>query len=230
VLTLALGGCVYLRLLAITRQLARFDQYFTLQQADGLRLLCREPVLLSEDFTWMGVVPATRRKLGVAEQWRVRWQKQLPLGVRDLEPRDLEIELMFADNRFTQVFMSERYFVFVPKSFFIGLVRGLGSASVDRAKREADVSFTPEERAQMAARVTTTALESLLGHPTEHSREGDQTTYRYRYDTLPLDAKGGFIDMRFTFESGSGRLLRLLGRSPVGQLSFNFASPSAPPP
>ena len=68
-LSLALGGCVYLRLLAIKRQLADFDRHFTLQQADGLRLICRDPVLLSQDFTWMGVVPESKRKLGVAEQW-----------------------------------------------------------------------------------------------------------------------------------------------------------------
>ncbi|MBI5767038.1 MAG: hypothetical protein HZA93_04535 [Verrucomicrobia bacterium] len=227
--TLALAGCVYLRLLAMKRQLADFDRHFTLQQTDGLRLLCRDPVLLSDDFTWMGVTPETKRTLGVAEQWRVRWQKQLPAGVRDPEPRDLELELMFADGRFTQVFMNERYFVFVPKSFFIGLLRGLGSASVDRAKREAEVSFTVAERAQLVARVTTASLESLLGHPTERSHDGDQTTFRYRYDTLPLGAKGGYIDMRFTFETATGRLLRLFGRSPVGQLSFNFVPPRPEP-
>src|SRR5262249_19389854 len=151
---LLLGGCVYLRLLAMKHQLADFDRNFTLQQGSGLRLICQHPVLLAEDFRWLGVIPESTRKLGHAEQWRVRWQKELPAGVRDPEPRDLEVELVFADGALAQAFMPERYFVFVPKAFFIGLLRGLGSASVDRAKREAAVSFTPEERARVVARVT----------------------------------------------------------------------------
>jgi hypothetical protein len=227
---LALSGCVYLRLLAMKRQLADFDRHFTLQQADGLRLLCRDPVLLTADFRWLGVTPETVKKLGHAELWRVRWVKELPVGVRDPAPLDLEIELMFADDKFTQVFLPERYFVFVPKAFFVGLLRGLGSANVDRAKREAEVSFTTAERERLAQRVLATSLAMLLGKPSEQRVDGSHTVLRYRYNAMPVGAKTGLIDMEFTFDSATGQLQRLHGRSPVGNLSFNFEPPPAPTP
>lgn len=228
--TLALGGCVYLRLLAMKRQLADFDRHFVLQQADGLRLICHDPVLLTEDFRWLGVAPESTQKLGQAEKWRVRWVKELPPGVREATPHDLEIELMFADDKFTQVFLPERYFAFVPKVFFIGLIRGLGSASVDRAKREAEVGFTAAEREQLVQRISATSLTQLLGQPTEQRIDGGQSLLHYRYETAPPGAKAGVIDMEFAFDAASGRLRRLQGRSPVGNLAFNFASPAAPPP
>ena len=227
---LALGGCVYLRLHAMKRQLADFDRHFTLQQDDGLRMSCHHPVLLGEDFRWLGVLPETTKKLGHAEQWRVRWVKELPPGVRDATPHDLEIELMFSDDKFTQVFFPERYFAFVPKAFFLGLIRGLGSANVDRAKREAEVSFTAAERERLVQRVTATSLAMLLGQPTEQHVDGVHTVFRYHYDSMPVGAKSGVIDMEFTFATANGQLLRLQGRSPVGNLSFNFESPSPPAP
>jgi hypothetical protein len=63
-LGLLLGGCVYLRLLAFKRQLADFDRHFTLQTDDGLRLGCLTPVLLPEDFRWLGLTPETVKTLG----------------------------------------------------------------------------------------------------------------------------------------------------------------------
>jgi hypothetical protein len=221
-LTLALGGCVYLRLLAMKRQLADFDRHFTLQQSDGLRLICHDPVLLTEDFRWLGVIPETTARLGQAEKWRVRWLKELPPGVRDATPHDLEIELMFVADKFTQVFLPERYFAFVPKVFFVGLIRGLGAANVDRAKREAEVSFTPAERERLVRRVTPGSLALLLGQPTDRRSDGARTILHYRYESAPAGPKAGLIDMEFTFVTASGRLLRLQGRSPVGHLSFSF--------
>ena len=59
-----LAGCVYLRLLAFKRQLADFDRHFPLRTDDGLRLGCLTPVLLPEDFRWLGLTPETVKTLG----------------------------------------------------------------------------------------------------------------------------------------------------------------------
>ena len=224
--TLVLGGCVYLRLLAMKWQFADFDRHFTIQDTDGLRLICRDPVLLTDDFRWLGVTSETVKKSGSAELWRVRYAKVLPLGERETPPKDLDFDLMFVDGQFTQVHLPERFFLFVPKSFFVGLLRGLGHANVDRAKREADVNFTAAERERLAKRVLATSLAMLLGLPTEKHLDATRTVYTYHYRTLPDGPKGGVIDMEFTFSNATGQLTRLHGKSPVGHLSFNFEPPT----
>src|SRR6185295_2000509 len=115
--TLLLGGCVYLRLLAMKRQLADFDRNFTVSEENGLRLVCRNPVLLDEDFRWLGVLPESIKTSGKAEQWRVCYLKSLPPGMRENPAQDLTFDLMFYDGKFTQAYLPERYFLFVPKSF-----------------------------------------------------------------------------------------------------------------
>lgn len=228
-LCFALSGCVYLRLLAFKRQLADFDKNFTLQTDEGLRLTCHEPVVLAEDFRWLGVAPESVKTIGTAEQWRIRWTKEIPPGVRERAPHDIDLEVVFTEGKFARLVMPERLFTFVPKPFFTGLLRSLGRAGVDQSRRLAEVNFTPTEREQVTARVTTTSLGQLLGVPTEQTTEGPTTTLRYRYTPVPPQSKNGVIDMTFTFDTTTGQLQRLSGRSPVGQVAFNFEPPAAAP-
>lgn len=228
-LGLLLGGCVYLRLLAFKRQLADFDRHFTLQTDDGLRLGCLTPVLLPEDFRWLGLTPETVKTLGSqSEQWRIRWVKQLAPGAPEAEARDIEMELFFTAGKFTRLYLPECYFVFVPKPFFAGLLRSLGSAGVDRSRRLAEVSFSRAERDALTARVMATSLAMLLGAPTEQTMDAAHTVLRYRYTPVPPESKHGVFDLAFTFDTPTGQLQRLHGRSPVGELAFNFESPTAP--
>lgn len=221
---LFLGGCVYLRLLEFKRQLADFDRHFTLKTEDGLRLVCLTPVVLAEDFRWLGFTPESVEKRGQAERWSIRWTKQLPPGVKESAPHDIELQLVFVDGKFTRLFLPERFFAFVPKPFFTGLLRSLGQASVDRSRRLAEVNFSRPERDALTARVMATSLAMLLGLPTEKTVGTTHTTLRYRYTPVPPESKNGTVDMQFTFDTATGQLQRLHGRSPIGQISFNFAS------
>jgi hypothetical protein len=227
-LALLLSGCVYLRLLEFKRQLADFDRHFTLHTANGLRLVCLTPVVLAEDFRWLGFTPESVTKLGQAEQWRIRWTKHLPPGAQESDTHDIELELIFVAGKFTRLYIPERFFAFVPKPFFTGLLRSLGNASVDRGRRVAEVSFSQTERAALTARVMATSLAMLLGLPTEKTATPTLTTLRYRYTPVPPESKHGIFDISFVFDTPTGQLQRLHGRSPVGQVSFNFVSPTPP--
>lgn len=227
-LGLLLGGCVYFRLLEFKHQLADFDRHFSLQTDDGLRLACRDPLLLADDLRWLGLTPELVDTAGNRELWHIRWTKELPPGAKKEPPKyDVEMSLAFVDGKLVNVALPERYFVFVPKSFFIGLLRNLGSASVNEAKRTASVEFSAAERQLMAQRVMIASLAMLLGQPTERRIADGHTYLRYHYTPVPAGAKNGNIDMIFTFDSGNGQLTHLDGRSPVGQLSFNFEAPTA---
>ena len=219
---LLLSGCVYLRLLALKRQLAEFDTNFTLETSHGLRLGFLNPVLLSDDVRWIGLTPETAKKLGSSEQWRVRWIKQVPPGTKETGAFDLEVEMIFTDDKLTRLFIPERYFAIMPKAFVIGLLRGLGGAAVDKTARTADVNLAPSNREILTAQIVTTSLAMFLGKPTEQRMEGAHTLFRYRYTPTPPGAKNGIFDLLFTFDTAGGQLLRLDGRSPVGKMSFNF--------
>lgn len=219
-----LSGCVFLRLLEVKRQLGDFDRFFQLETAEGVRLGFLTPVLLTDDLRWLGITPEKVRTVGVSEEWRVRWVKQVPPGVTESVVRDVEIGLIFTENKLTRLQIDEAYFALIPKPFFVGLLRGLGTAQIDRGKRDAAVSL-PGGSGLDAASITEISLLELLGAPSERRVEGDRTHLRFRYVPTPPGAKNGVFDLTFSFDA-SGRLVFLQGRSPVGQMSFNFDSPA----
>src|SRR5258707_9274464 len=118
-LALLLGGCVYLRLLELKRQFEHFDRNFTLQTNDGLRITCLNPVLLTSDVRWMGLKPETVKKLGLAEQWQVRWVKQVPAGVTETTPFDIIVQVSFANDTPHPGAIPDGDFAPMPKSFLI---------------------------------------------------------------------------------------------------------------
>lgn len=221
-----LGGCVYLRLLALKRQLGEFDKNFRLQTSDGLRLTCFNPVLLSGDLRWLGILPEKIAKQGREEQWFVHWVKEGALDASEPDPaaHDIELEIDFSENKLTGFFVAERYFAFIPKSFFVGLLRGLGGARIDqdRHRVSAEISLGPNSS---AARPTVTSLLALLGTPTERHVKDAATQLRYRYLPPTPGTRNGDFDLLFTFETSTGALVRMEGRSPVGQMLLNFQGP-----
>lgn len=219
-LALLLGGCVYLRLLEVKLQLAKFDRYFALRSDDGLVILCQKPVIRPDDVRWFGVKPESVRRLGQAEEWQIRWVKQLPPGVTEAQVYDISIELGFADNRLNRVAIPERYFAFMPKAFLVGVIRGFGRGRIDEAGKTVATSISAPEVA--AARPRLVAAERLLGRPTEVSSEGGLAVHRYRYVPATKESRVGTFDMILHFDRASGNLTRWQAVTPVGRLGFDF--------
>lgn len=220
-----LSGCVYLRLLSLKRQFADFNQHFTLQTEDGLLLVAHQPVLLTGDIRWLGVPPEKTNHAGDSEKWHVRWTKRLPPGVRESADYDLQIDLAFHDNKLASVHIPERYFGQISKPFLVDLMRGLGGAAVDRKKRALEASFNGDGAKPPEGRPTLDSVSDLLGVPTERHRRGQQVTLRYRYiPVAPAREKAGNFDVVLTFDTASGELQSMQGRTPVGRMSFNFAA------
>ena len=216
------GGCVYLRLLELKQQLARFDRYFALATADGLTLICHEPVLRTGDIRWLGVKPEKVRRLGQAEHWHVRLVKDRPPGAREEAAFDIEFELTFAAGRLTRLTVPERYFALMPKAFVTGVVRSLGHGRVDRAAKGIESAVSAAEVA--AARPRLPAIDRLLGRPTEEKVAGPHSIVRYRYVPVTPEPDPEAFEMRLTFDTASGELLKWLGLTPVGRIGFDFTA------
>ena len=219
--TLLLSGCVYLRLLEIKQQLGKFDQFFALQSVDGLAIICQTPVLRTNDVRWIGLKPEHTKKLGHAEQWSVRWVKQLPEGVTEKPQFDIVLELGFANDKLSRVAIPERYFAVMPKQFLIGVIKSLGRGKIDKTGKKIEAEVSADEIA--AARPNLPAIDKLLGIPSEEREDGTTTIVRYRYVPATKEARAGVFDMHLTFDTKSGELLKWQGFTPVGKIGFDFA-------
>lgn len=219
---LLLSGCVYLRLLELKKQLGRFDDFFALHTTDGLAIICQSPVLRTSDVRWLGLLPESTKQLGHAEQWQVRWVKQLPPGVVEKTPYDITLELGFADDKLTRVAIPERYFAVMPKSFLIGVIKSLGGGKIDKSAKKIESTVSATEVA--AARPKLPSIDKLLGQATEERAEGTNTMVRYRYVLATNESKAGVFEMILHFDTASGELLRWHGKTPVGNIGFNFAA------
>lgn len=215
---LLLGGCVYLRLLELKKQLGQFERFFTLQTHNGVGLICQQPILTPDDIRWIGLRPEEIKRLGQAEQWQVRWIKQLPPGVIETGQFDIMIELGFVEGRLTRVAIPERYFAVMPKDFLVNLIKSLGKGQVDKSSKkiESAVTATPPDLPD---------IDKLLGRPSEEFVEGANTIVRYRYVPVTKEAGAGVFDMRLTFHTESGKLLEWHGKTPVGNIRFKFDQP-----
>lgn len=221
-LTLLLSGCVYLRLLEVKQQLGKFDQFFALQTADGLALICHTPVLRTGDLRWIGLSPEHTKKLGQAEHWQVRWVKQLPAGITEKLEFDIVLELGFAADKLTRVAIPERYFAVMPKQFLIGVIKSVGKGRIDKSSKRIDSTVSAADIA--AARPKLPAIDKLLGVPSEEREEGANTIVRYRYVPATKESRAGVFDMHLTFDTKSGELLKWQGFTPVGRIGFDFSA------
>lgn len=212
---LLLGGCVYLRLLELKKQLGQFDRYFTLQTHNGVGLVCQQPILTPDDIRWIGLRPEESKKLGQAEQWQVRWIKQLPPGVVETGQFDIVLELGFVEGRLTRLAIPERYFAVMPKDFLVNIIKSLGKGQVDKSSKRIDSAVT-------AVPPDLPDIDKLLGRPSEEIVEGPNTIVRYRYVPVTKEEGAGVFDMRLTFHTASGKLLEWHGKTPVGNIRFKF--------
>ncbi len=219
-LALFLGGCVYLRLLELKKQLGQFDRYFTLQTQTGVGIICREPILTPSDVRWIGLRPEQVKTLGLAEQWQVRWMKQLPVGIAEPGQYDIVVELGFSEGRLNRIAIPERYFAVMPKEFLLSVIKSLGRGKIDKSDKTIESAVTGAELA--AARPKLPAIDKLLGRPSDEFQEGPNTILRYRYIPATKESRAGVFDMRLTFNTASGELLHWQGNTPIGKIGFNF--------
>lgn len=215
--TLLLGGCVYLRLLQLKRQIGTFEQHFRVEAADGLRISCLRPVLEQDDVRWLGLEPEKTWATETGEAWQVRWVKQLPPGVTEPQSVDLVADLTFTGDKLSSVAIPERYFAFMSKTFLLDLLRSLGAAKVNKSSRSLDA-------APAGSQPDETSVRRMLGVPTAETVADGFRVIRYVYRPTAASRvrPAATFEMILRFDTGSGRLQHWRGKTPVGEIAFSF--------
>lgn len=220
------SGCVYLRLLQFKNQLADFEKHFSTDLTEGFRVNFKDPVLLGDDLRWLGAEPETIRRTPPAEQWTIRWVKELPPGIKESGVYDIELQADLRERKLQSLYIPERYFAFVSKDLFLNALRSAGHAKIDRQSRQATLD-TSAETDTAPPPVNLSSIENMLGVPTTRTDDGIISSYRYVFRSKALSGAGKSIDVTFLFDLKSGNLRRLVGKLPRGTLNFEFADPAA---
>ena len=208
-----LGGCIYLRLLELRNQLAHFDRFFDTDLRTGVRITCKQPVLLDGDMAFFKLAPESRARAGVAERWQFRWIKASRGPGENPGDYEVAVDFIFVEHKLTRVILPERLFVFIPKQFFLTIVRAFGHAQVDKQKRTASASvhedFGPD---QMPPQLTRAGLSAMLGAPFESKETAAGLRWHYQYRAASADQRSGHIDITFTLDPANQKVRRIQGR------------------
>ncbi len=227
-----LGGCIYLRLLELKHQLADFDRYFATDLRVGVKITCLKPVLLDDDMAFFKLAPESRKRLGNVERWHFRWVKAYTAPGEDPAAYDVPADFIFVDHKLASVLLPERLFVFVPKRFFLTVIKAFGHAQVDRARRTASASvqesFAP---GSIPPAPSAGDLRAMLGAPESTERTAEGVVWHYRYREASESRHAGRIAFAFTVNPATHKAVRIRG-SIIG-LTFDVTFPDstpAPPP
>jgi hypothetical protein len=228
---LTLGGCIYLRLLELRNQLAGFDRYFETDLRDGVKISCRKPVLLDEDMAFFQLVPESRARVGVAERWHFRWVKDYAVAGENPRNYEVAVDFIFVDHKLTRVILPERLFAFIPKRFFLAIVRAFGHARFDKEKRTASTSVREDLGPnQIPPQLVRNDLVALLGAPMETKTTEAGILWRYRYRAASSSQRSGRIDVTFTLNPATPKVRRIQGRVFDATLDIAFPDSTIPPP
>jgi hypothetical protein len=226
---LLLGGCIYLRLLEFKNQLAHFDRYFEVDLRNGVRITCKKPVLLDEDMAFFKLAPESRKRVGIAERWHFRWVKANPGPGEDPQDYEVAVDFIFVDHKLTRVMLPERLFAFVPKHFFLTILRAFGQARIDKGKRTASTSvhedFGP---GTIPPPLSGAELATVLGAPEEKKETAAGVVWSYRYRRASSAQRSGRINIIFTLNPATQKVRRIQGR--VFDLTLDITLPDSPTP
>lgn len=222
---LLFGGCVFLRLLELKRQLAEFDRHVAVDTSDGLKLTFKEPVLLDRDLGLLGLYPEMRRKLGVAERWDFRWVKDRAPGDVSGVAYEQTAAFVFVNRRLTTLMIPEQFFAFFPKSDLLDGLRAMGRAQVDRKRRVASSEVPQTAVGHTQPPLRAADLKAMVGAPVE-ARDGPAgPEWRYTFRAVSPGKQTDPIDLTFTLDPDSGVVRRIRGKLIIG--SFDLSYPKA---
>ena len=226
---LSMTGCVYLRLLAIKNQLARFDQYFRVEASDSFTLHFLEPKLFGKDVEYLSELqPTVKKPTGDGEEWTFLFKK-MRSETEESSEAETDIFFVFRFNReglLTSLTFSPILVRIAPPEFLELSLRSLGNADVDKKKRQ--IAGNLENLAKIKKPLPhREEILRYLGEPISEEPAEDAllTTYHYRLDTevkSPEQEKRRLSTARLYFDPKTHELMRFFGRFSGMKISINY--------
>lgn len=227
VLLCSLLGCVYLRLLEVKNQLARFDENFRIDVSDHFVLHFLHPVLLSDDFLELSKLQPSRiETLSTGSRWYQKFHKLDSQG-RIQDGVDIVFVLTFnREGKLVSWDFSPVFMAMVPAQFFEASLRSLGKGKVDEARKKLSVddedlprlSVTPPAREKLVA---------LMGPPAEESEKNKLKLYIYRFQVETPHLDEDYEDRRTAviklyFNPTTDELVRMGGKFVGLKIGIDF--------
>jgi len=176
---LCVSGCFYRRLLAFKKQLKNFNDYFVLQEDDAVSMICKKPIMLTEDTErFMGSKPTAI--LGEAPNaiYEYRMVKQYAPNQSEEGNFDFTYQVQMKNNKIERFVLDKRFFVATPKPMFVRICKMFGHAKVNLAKRSVRMGkIASKPYLQESVFLNAEEVRQLSGIPFKVV----QNTYVYRY-------------------------------------------------
>jgi hypothetical protein len=232
-LALLVTGCVYFRLMALKNQLADFDRYVRVDDRHGLVLEFIKPVLRADDIRDLfEVSPSLTTTNRDQQTWFWTFAKRP--ATTNVEPGsfDLTFATGFTNRQLHQFIIPERFLTAVPKPVILGIARSLGHATVDRARRTAEVRWQDGGSTEEIKAPAKDQLTQLLGRPFSVTESNLTYTWLYKYSLKsPSPAPPRYKEAwaSFTFNRDTDKLAKTETVFAGIRISFSFEPPKAAP-
>ncbi len=221
------GGCVYLRLLEVKNQLAKFDRYFSVEVKESFTLRMKDPLLYDSDILYVSALDPSyieHKETDFSFVYQFVKVENSPTPGN----QDLIFTLNFNKNkRLNAIVFSPVILEIVPADFLELSIRAVGHGKIDKAKRQlkGDVERVSQDGLVIP---TYDNMRAVLGKPYEEAERHDGLHMIYRYELITdttgkkaEDRKKAIIDMHFDPESK--KLIQVAGNFAGMKISINYS-------
>ena len=223
ILCLGAGGCRLFRFLEVKGQLGNFSENFSVSDHDGLRLIFKKPVLLSEDMQWLMVYspPVKTRVSQEAELWTYHLVKKYPGRKSESGNFDLALGMKLCSGKLCEVAFPDRFTKYINKEVLGKVMNSVGSAEVKKLEKTSTAavkSLEPKEIPNFSEVI------EILGRPYAKLNEDGGRVFVYKYRLREKTPEGKYIVFRLllSFNEKTDKLKRLVLPLRSVKLTMNF--------
>jgi hypothetical protein len=223
----SLSGCVWLRLLDMKSQFAKFDENFRIESGEHFVVHFLHPVLYLDDFSDLSKMEPTRVERTASGKRSLQIYRKLDAHGKPQPGTDIVFTLDFdKDDKLTQWDFSPVFMAMAPAPFFEASLRSLGKGKVDENKRQLQVSPAdlPKVTAPPPKRA---AIVNLLGQPHEQRKDKDGPILVYRFEMETPRVEEGYADrkntnIQFLIDPKTDDVMKMSGKFAGLKISINF--------
>ncbi len=213
-----MSGCVYWRLFQTKMQLNEFDQYFSVIVADDFTWHFKQPLIYSEDFTFLSKLqPSSIQSVPHGEKWQLLFRKIDEQGELTLPEVNYFFTLRFnQEQRLTDFSLSSLFLNMAPPKFLEASLRSLGSGDIYESKHQLKVSA--DKMLKISSQLPKqTLINQYLGQPLEKTEEDGLEVYLYHFRLETPHIEAGYEDralsvLKLWFDKNTLELVKFGGR------------------